>query len=100
MADKSFILELGKLLIAASWADGTLSTEEVNGLKELLFQLPDISGEEWMELELYMASPVSESERTRLMDRVLGSMTSRAHKDMALKALENLHPSCNTRFIV
>ncbi len=92
MADKSFILELGKLLIAAAWADGTLSTEEVNGLKELLFQLPDISGEEWMELELYMASPVGEAERQRLLDRVLGRMGSAGDKALALKTIEKLIP--------
>ena len=93
MADKSFILELGKLLIAAAWADGTLSTEEVNGLKELLFQLPDISGEEWMELELYMASPVGEPERQRLLDRVLGRMGSAGDKALALKTIEKLMAS-------
>jgi len=90
MADKSFILELGKLMIAAAWADGVLSTEEVNGLKELLFQLPDISGEEWMELELYMASPVTEEERQRLLNRVLKRITSKAHKNLALEALQKL----------
>jgi uncharacterized tellurite resistance protein B-like protein len=90
MADKSFILELGKLLIAAAWADGVLSTEEVNGLKELLFQLPDISGEEWMELELYMVSPVSEQERQRLLNRVLQRMTSQTDKDLAQDALQKL----------
>ena len=88
MADKSFILELGKLLIAAAWADGVLSTEEVNGLKELLFQLPDISGEEWMELELYMVSPVTEEERQRLLNRVLQRMTSQTDKDLAQDALQ------------
>lgn len=93
MADKSFILELGKLLIAAAWADGVLSTEEVNGLKELLFQLPDISGEEWMELELYMASPVGEAERQRLLDRVLGRMGSAEDKALALEAIAKLMPS-------
>ncbi len=93
MADKRFILELGKLLIAAAWADGTLSTTEINGLKELLFQLPDISGEEWMELELYMASPVGEDERQRLLDRVLGRMGSAADKALALEAIEKLIPS-------
>ena len=92
MADKSFILELGKLLIAAAWADGVLSTEEVNGLKELLFQLPDISGEEWMELELYMASPVGEAERQRLLDRVLGRMRSAKDKALALETIEKLMP--------
>ena len=90
MADKSFILELGKLLIAAAWADGTLSTEEVNGLKELLFQLPDISGEEWMELELYMVSPVTEEERQRLLNRVLQRITSQTDKDLAKDALRKL----------
>jgi uncharacterized tellurite resistance protein B-like protein len=90
MADKSFILELGKLLIGAAWADGTLSSSETNGLKELLFQLPEISGEEWMELELYMASPVSEEERQRLLNRVLGRMTSQTEKTLALQALEKL----------
>jgi hypothetical protein len=92
MADKRFILELGKLFIAAAWADGTLSTTEINGLKELLFQLPDISGEEWMELELYMASPVGEGERQRLLDRVLGRMGSAGDKAMALETLEKLMP--------
>lgn len=92
MADKRFILELGKLLIAAAWADGTLSTTEINGLKELLFQLPDISGEEWMELELYMVSPVGEAERQRLLDRVLGRMGSAGDKALALEALEKLMP--------
>jgi uncharacterized tellurite resistance protein B-like protein len=92
MADKSFILELGKLLIGAAWADGTLSATEINGLKELLFQLPEISGEEWMELELYMVSPVSEQERQRLLNRVLGRMTSQTDKTLALQVLEKLVP--------
>lgn len=92
MADKRFILELGKLLIAAAWADGTLTTTEINGLKELLFQLPDISGEEWMELELYMASPVGEEERQRLLDRVLERIGSPTEKALALETIEKLIP--------
>ena len=92
MTDKSFILELGKLLIAAAWADGKLSTTEINGLKELLFQLPDISGDEWMELELYMAAPVGEAERQRLLDRVLGRMGSAADKSLALETIDKLLP--------
>ncbi|GJL60612.1 MAG: hypothetical protein NPIRA03_34690 [Nitrospirales bacterium] len=90
MVDKSFILELGKLLIGAAWADGKLSSTEVNGLKELLFQLPEISGEEWMELELYMVSPVSEEERQRLLHRVLGRMGSAEDKALALATIGKL----------
>ena len=92
MADKSFILELGKLLVAAAWADGTLSTAEINGLKELLFQLPEISGEEWMELELYMAAPVGEVERQRLLDRVVQRIGSQEERTLASDVLEKLIP--------
>jgi uncharacterized tellurite resistance protein B-like protein len=92
MADKRFILDLGKLFIAAAWADGELSTAELNGLKELLFQLPDISGEEWMELELYMASPVVEEERERLFNRVLEAIASPADRELALETLKGLIP--------
>ena len=30
MTDKTFIIDLAKLLIAAAWVDGELSNEEVN----------------------------------------------------------------------
>lgn len=93
MASKRFILELGKLFIAVAWADGKLSTAELNGLKELLFQLPDISGEEWMELELYMASPVTDIERERLFTRVVQGMSSTADRTMVLSTLKGLIPA-------
>ncbi|NKB80323.1 MAG: hypothetical protein GKS05_00210 [Nitrospirales bacterium] len=90
MADKAFILNLGKLLIGAAWVDGTLHHKEVNALKELLFLLPDISGEDWMQLELYLVAPVSEEERHQLLQRVLDGMTSAADKTLVLETLSNL----------
>ena len=90
MADKAFILDLGKLLIGAAWADETLQHEEINALKELLFLLPEISGEEWMQLELYMAAPVNEEERQRLLQQVLNGMTSPADKTLVLETLSKL----------
>ena len=44
MANKEFILDLGKLMIGIAWTDGRLHTDEVNALKELLFMIPNISG--------------------------------------------------------
>lgn len=90
MAEKSLILNLGKLMIAVAWADGELTHEEVNALKELLFLLPDISGEEWLHLELYMESPVGEEERQRLLAEVLDEITSSADKALVLDALQKL----------
>ncbi len=90
MANKEFVLNLGKLMVAAAWADGQLEQKEINALKELLFQLPEISGEEWMKLEMYMESPVQEEERQELLMRVLNGITTKDDKALAVSTLEKL----------
>ena len=90
MATRDFILDLGKLMIGIAWIDGRLEQEEVNALKELLFLLPDISGEDWMQLELYMTHAVSDAERLDLLDRVLSGIRSSRDKQLVLETLEKL----------
>ncbi len=90
MATRDFILDLGKLMIGIAWVDGRLEQDEINALKELLFLLPDISGEEWMQLELYMTHAVSDAERRDLLDRVLSGIRSSRDKQLVLETLEKL----------
>ena len=90
MATRDFILDLGKLMIGIAWIDGRLEQEEVNALKELLFLLPDISGEDWMQLELYMTHAVSDAERRDLLERVLSGIRSSRDKQLVLETLEKL----------
>ena len=90
MANKEFILNLGKLMISVAWVDGKLQNEELNALKELLFLLPDISGEDWMQLEMYMASPIGEEERHQLLERVLVGVRSSADKNLVIDTLQKL----------
>ena len=90
MATRDFILDLGKLMIGIAWIDGRLEQDEINALKELLFLLPDISGEEWMHLELYMTHAVSDAERRDLLDRVLSGIRSSGDKQLVLETLEKL----------
>ena len=90
MATRDFILDLGKLMIGIAWIDGRLEQEEINALKELLFLLPDISGEDWMQLELYMTHAVSDAERQDLLDRVLSGIRSSRDKQLVLETLEKL----------
>ena len=90
MATRDFILDLGKLMIGIAWIDGRLEQDEINALKELLFLLPDISGEEWMQLELYMTHAVSDTERRDLLDRVLSGIRSSGDKQLVLETLEKL----------
>ena len=90
MATRDFILDLGKLMIGIAWIDGRLEQDEINALKELLFLLPDISGEEWMQLELYMTHAVSDAERRDLLDRVLSGIRSSGDKQLVFETLEKL----------
>ena len=90
MATRDFILDLGKLMIGIAWIDGRLEQDEINALKELLFLLPDISGEEWLQLELYMTHAVSDAERRDLLDRVLSGIRSSRDKQLVLETLEKL----------
>ncbi len=90
MAEKQFVLDLAKLLVAVGWADGTLSQEETNALKDLLFQIPDISGEEWTELEMYMDSPVSPEERERLVKKVVEGIRWTEEKQLVLDTVTRL----------
>ena len=81
---------LAKLMIAVSWADGKIDNAEVNALKEVLFSLPELDAAEWAELEIYMDSPVGESERSLLLENVLAVLSSTSEKQHVLKTLEAL----------
>ena len=90
MADRKFIMDLSKLVIAAAWADGELKNEEVNALKDLLFNLEDVTGKEWAQLQMYMDSPVSPEETEKLLGDVLSQIKSEDDKGLVISSLENL----------
>lgn len=90
MADEKFTMDLAKLLIAAAWTDSKLQNEEVNSLKDLIFTLGEISGDQWAELEIYMDSPVTAEETETLLGRVLDQIKSQADKDFIIETLQRL----------
>ncbi|UCG49669.1 MAG: TerB family tellurite resistance protein [Phycisphaerales bacterium] len=90
MADTKFIMDLAKLVVAAAWADGELQNEEINALKDLLFNLENVTGRQWAELEIYMDSPVNEQETDRLLSRVLEQVNSEQDKQLVIRTLKNL----------
>jgi uncharacterized tellurite resistance protein B-like protein len=93
MPDREFIMNLAKLLIAAAWADGEMKNEEINALKDLLFNLEDVTGDEWAHLEIYMDSPVSPEEREKLLSTVLQQIKNEEDKELVVSTLENLFQS-------
>ena len=86
----SLEFKLAKLLIAAAWADGEDTTDEINVLKDLIFNLPGISGEDWKLLELYMDSPLSEDETQLVLKDVMDSVTCGADKLLVTNTLKAL----------
>ena len=86
----SLEFKLAKLLIAAAWADGDIQEEEINVLKDLIFNLSGITGEDWQLLELYMDSPVSEDETMHLLKDVMDMVSASSDKLLISNALREL----------
>ena len=83
-------VNLGKVLIAVAWVDGQMTHEELNSLKDMLFQMPEISGEDWRVLEMYMDHPIDDEERQLLIDQLIDRLRSKADQEFVFKALEDL----------
>ena len=90
MANEEMILTLAKVIIAAAWADGKVGHEEINALKDLLFNLRGINAKQWAELEIYLEAPITPEERAKLLDELQVCLSSRAEKRMAIEALDTL----------
>ena len=98
MAEKDLIMKLAKVIIALAWADGEISNEEVNSLKDLLYRLPrvgyatgiQLSAREWARLDMYLERPVGPEERARLVADLQNAIRSQRDKELVSQALRNL----------
>jgi uncharacterized tellurite resistance protein B-like protein len=101
MSDRTVILALARVIVAAAWADGKLAPEELDSLKDLLFRLPhvgpargvELPAADWQALELYMQSPVSAAERARLVEELKAALRTPADRTLAYEALDALAAS-------
>ena len=87
---ETLLFKLAKLMIAVAWADGEIEDSEINALKEVLFSLPELDAREWAELEVYMDSPVEESERELLLENVLAALRTTSDKNKVVQTIETL----------
>ncbi|MGD2079395.1 MAG: TerB family tellurite resistance protein [Chloroflexota bacterium] len=98
MSDRDLILKLARVIIAVAWADGEISNDEINSLKDLLFHLRtsafddtmQISAREWARLEMYIETPVGDEERARLVVDLQNALRSASDKQVVIDALQSL----------
>lgn len=90
MAKEDTVKAIAKVMIAAAWADGEITQEEINSLKDLLFRLPDMTASDWAELDIYIETPVGEAERLRLVESLRIEISTPEEKELALSALDEV----------
>jgi uncharacterized tellurite resistance protein B-like protein len=92
--NRSRMLTLAKVLIAAAWADGDISLEEKNCLKDIIFIILDgaapLSGQDWSMLEMYIDAPVGDEERARLVADLQDAIRTPEERQFVLDALEQM----------
>lgn len=84
------IMSLAKVIVAVAWADGEVSHEEINALKDLLFRIPALKAHEWAELDIYIETPVGAEERARLIEDLRRQVRSKQDRDLVFQTLDEL----------
>ena len=90
--DQPFALTLGRVMIAAAWADGELSDEERVALEDLLFSMPDLDADTWRALRGELQRPFDDAHRATLLvdlEHALGDANNRLRARDALEALSS-----------
>jgi uncharacterized tellurite resistance protein B-like protein len=87
---KKMIMTLAKVIIAVAWADGKMTFEEVNCLKDLLFHLHGLEARDWASLDIYIESPVGPDERERLLHELKSMIRTPEEKQLAREALDQM----------
>ena len=92
--DRARMLTLAKVLISAAWADGEISNDEKNCLKDIIFHISNagmqLSAKEWELLEMYIDSPIGESERARLVAELQDAIRTPTERQYVLDALQKM----------
>lgn len=97
MPSNDLIEALAKVVIAAAWADGDLSSEEIESVKDLLFRYSsyfrdaaNVSTIDRAWLDMYLESPVTSAERDGYINELQAALLSTEDKKFAISALEDM----------
>lgn len=88
--DAPISLALGKVIVAAAWADGEIQEEEVEYLRDVLFQMPSLTKTGWTELAALMESPIDGVTREHIISDFNNALKNEGDLNFALYALDQL----------
>ncbi len=89
-------LALMRVLIALAWADGEISNEEINFLKDFFYKF-DFSGEDWAKIELYLEDPIPPDEAEVLIQDFVQRLGGKKEREEVISLLEGLTSSDGVR---
>ncbi len=78
-----------RLFIALAWADGEISNDEMNYLKDFFFKL-DLTGEDWAKIEMYLEEPVLPEEAESLIQDFVQRLSGAREREEVIAFLEGL----------
>lgn len=82
-------ISLARVLVALAWADGEISHEELNFLKDFMFKFK-LTGEDWARIEMYMEEPVPPEEAEALIQDFVRRMGGAEERKAIVSALQEL----------
>ncbi|HJS28577.1 MAG TPA: TerB family tellurite resistance protein [Anaerolineales bacterium] len=88
--NESLVFSLAKVVAATAWADGKVTLDEINCMKDLLFRLPDLTEKDWKRLQMYIDSPVGEAERERLISDLKSQIKTDDEIQLVRQTMESL----------
>lgn len=90
MSVASLSLALGKVVVAAAWADGCIQAEERACIEDLLFYLPDLKPQDIHTLEMLLDYPLDPADSQRFIEDLLAKVETEQDKNLVLYAVGQL----------
>jgi len=85
--DASFASTLSKVFVGFGWEGGELDSNGVMILKDIVYRIPELTNEEWAEIEEYMSPPVELEDSKSLVEQLKGMISSEAEKSFLVDAV-------------
>lgn len=78
-----------RVLIALAWADGEISNEETNFLKDFFYRF-DFTGEDWAKIEMYLEDPIPPEEAENLVQDFVLRLSGPSEREEVITLLKGL----------